>query len=167
VSRATRPRLALVTGLGVAVVAAMPPARAAVEPGGARRVKAVAFAPLFDARTRFKARTTAELRFRATDAFTGVAVRPKDISLSLRHGAAGTSIPLPVIPVKKGVFAVTFRPDGPGQYWITASIRGAAPGSIPEVHLGVVGLAEGLVEVPPEEDPGVKGKTQKQGPRRR
>ena len=60
-----------------------------------------------------------------------------------------------------------FTPQGPGQYWIAAAVRGVPGGSIPAVHLGVVGVAAGLIEVPPEEDVDVKGAKSKHAMRMR
>jgi len=157
---ATRSHLVLITGLGLGLafpVAALP------APTSASRVRDVVVAPLFDAQTRFRVKKTVELRFRAREAVSGVPVRPQDISFSFRRqGEAGAPIELPARQVKKGVFAVPFTPAAPGGYWLSASIRGVPAGSIPTVHLGVVGLVDGLVEVPPGDDPravkGAKGK---------
>jgi hypothetical protein len=156
----SRPHLVLIAGLGLGLappLAAMPPSMGA---GGAvrvRRAREVIVAPLFDAQTRFKVKKSVELRFRAREAISGVPVRPEDISFSLRRAQGGAPIEVPARQVRKGVFAVPFTPASPGGYWLSASIRGMPAGSIPTVHLGVVGLVDGLVEVPPEDDPAVKG----------
>jgi len=151
------PRLMLVTGLGLGLVtSAVFPARAAHEEGRMPRAKTVVFAPLFDAATRFKVREQVELRFRARDAVTGVPVRAADLAISLRHGESGRSIPMRARQVKPGVFALSFKPHDPGQYWIAAEVQGAATQPQGAIRLGVVGVAEGLVEVAPEEDPDVR-----------
>jgi hypothetical protein len=145
----TRSRLVLVTGLGLAVAAA--PSQAAGDFYGAGRPRTVrtgrprtvAFAPLFDAYMMFKVNESVQLRFRAREALSAVPIRSEDISFSLQHGANGASRELPMKAVKKGVFEVPFTPEMPGQYWVTASIRGAPAGSVPAVLLGAVGLAEG------------------------
>jgi hypothetical protein len=54
--------------------------------------------------------------------------------------------------VKPGVVEVRFQPSGPGQYAVVPSIYGEPLTATPAVHLGVVGLSYGIVEVPPEED---------------
>jgi hypothetical protein len=158
-------RLALFAGLSLAI-AAVSPSQAAGGPGRAARAKGVSLAPLFDTNTRFKVKKTAALRFRVKNDAPGAPLRSGDISFSLRHSAGGASTEMPAKEAKKGVFEVRFTPEGPGQYWIAAAVRGAPAGSIPAVHLGVVGVADGLVEVPPEEDPGTKRtKTKQHGSR--
>jgi hypothetical protein len=122
-------------------------------------------APLFDTHKRFRVKETAALRFRVEG--PGAPVRAADISFSLRHGTEAASTGLPAKEPKKGVFEVQFTPEGPGQYWIAAAVRGAPAGSIPAVHLGVVGFADGFVEVPPEEDPGTRRMKTKHGSRAR
>jgi hypothetical protein len=155
-SRISTQHLVLVTGLGL-VVSAAPQARAAPQAGAAthqgpsRRNRAVSFAALFDTQTTFKARATVELRFRAREAISGDPIRNRDISFHLRRGADGVRIPLPATEVRKGVFAVAFTPPGPGDYWLSPAVRGAPSGTIPEIHLGVLGLAERPVEVRPED----------------
>jgi hypothetical protein len=58
--------------------------------------------------------------------------------------------------LKKGVFEVPFTPAGPGQYAVAVQIRGAPAGSLPPVRLGVVGVADGLIEEQPEADAELK-----------
>jgi hypothetical protein len=141
------------------------PSRAAGDTGRAARAKGFSLAPLFDTNKRFKVKETAALRFRVMAA--GARVRGADVSFSLRHGTETVSTDLPAKEPKKGVFEVRFTPEGPGQYWIAAAVRGAPAGSIPAVHLGVVGVAEGMVEVPPEEDPATRRMNTKHGSRAR
>jgi hypothetical protein len=150
-NRASRPRLALVTGLGLVVAAVPPPARAATNETvrTTRRSRAVAFAPLFDTYTSFKAGTALELRFRAREALTGIPIRQKEISFHLRNEE--TTVRLPAKEVKKGVFAVPFAPHSPGEYWLEVSIRGAEAEAIPAVRLGVLGIAENPSEGPPDD----------------
>ncbi|MFL5442635.1 MAG: hypothetical protein ACJ79W_26060 [Myxococcales bacterium] len=154
--RISTQHLVLVTGLGLVVGAApqarpAPVARVATHHSASRRTRAVSFAALFDTETTFKAKATVELRFRAREAISGDPIRDRDISFHLRRGAYGASIPLPVAEVRKGVFAVPFTPPGPGDYWLAAAVRGAPSGTIPEIRLGVLGVAEGPVEVRPED----------------
>jgi hypothetical protein len=153
-SRISTQHLMLVTGLGL-VVAAAPQARAATHLSP-RRNRAVSYAALFDTQTRFKAKATVELRFRVREAISGHPICDRDISFHLRRGADGESVRLPATEVRKGVFAVPFTPPGPGGYCLSAAVRGAPPGTIPEIQLAVLGLAEGPVEVPPAEDASVK-----------
>jgi hypothetical protein len=150
-NRASRPRLALVTGLGL-FVAAVPPTRAAntdTVVRTTRRSRAVVCAPLFDTYRSFKAGTAVELRFRAREALTGIPIQRKEISFQLRDDE--TTIPLAATEVKKGVFAVPFTPQGPGQYWLDVSIRGAPADAIPAVRLGVLGLADNVADGPPKD----------------
>ncbi|MFL5373238.1 MAG: hypothetical protein ACJ78T_04555 [Myxococcales bacterium] len=150
--RISTQHLVLVTGLGLVVSAApqarpAPVARIATHHSASRRTRAVSFAALFDTETTFKAKATVELRFRAREAISGDPIRDRDISFHLRRGADGASIPLSAAEVRKGVFAVPFTPPGPGDSWLAAAVRGAPSGTIPEIRLGVLGLAEGAVEV--------------------
>jgi hypothetical protein len=160
-ARATKAtRLALVTGLGLVVVAA-PPSGLAVrlQRAGGRetahdaRARTVSFAPLFDTFASFKAKESVLLRFRATLALSGSPIRPQDITFSLRQGAEGKSRALPTKPVRKGVFEVPFSPEARGQYWVTASIRRHPEGTIPAVRLEVVGPARAWGGAPPGDDP--------------
>ena len=157
-------RLALFAGLSLAVAAVLPSRAAGAGPAAAR-AKGVSLAPLFDTQTRFKVKKTAPLRFRLEP--SGTRVRSSDVSFSLRHAPNGPGIELPARESKRGVFEVQFTPQGPGQYWIAAAVRGVPGGSIPAVHLGVVGVAAGLIEVPPEEDVDVKGAKSKHAMRMR
>jgi hypothetical protein len=154
-SRISTQHLMLVTGLGL-VVAAAPQARAATHMSPSRGCRAVSFAALFDTQTRFKAKATVELRFRAREAISGDPICDRDISFHLRRGADGESVRLPATEIRKGVFAVPFTPPGPGGYCLSAEVRGAPPGTVPEIHLAVLGLAEGPVEGPPAEVASVK-----------
>jgi hypothetical protein len=175
VNRASTPsRLVLVTSLGLAVAAA-PASQAAGDfhcagpgrPVRAGRTRTVSFAPLFDADTSFKVKESVQLRFRAREALSGIPIRSEDISFSLRHGANGATRELPMKAVKKGVFEVPFTPEMPGQYWVTASIRGAPAASVPAVRLGAGGHPDGLLEAPPGEVPRVRNAKGKLGGGRR
>jgi hypothetical protein len=146
-------RLGLLAGMALAL-AAGPSAGEGRAPDRAARAKDVSLAPLFDTHTRFKPNKTVDLRFRAKD--KGVPVALSDISFSLQHRPGDAAVPLPARELKRGVFVVPFTPAGPGQYAVTAAIRGRPPGSIAPVRLGVVGLAAGLVEEPPEADAQVR-----------
>jgi hypothetical protein len=104
----------------------------------------VCFAPLFDACTSLRDRESVQLRFRARESLSGDPISSQDISFFLRRGSDDLARLLPFKVVKKGVFEVPFTPEGAGQYWISASVRGALPGSLPAVQLGVVGVASSL-----------------------
>ena len=126
--RISTQHLVPVTGLGLVVggapqARAASPARAATHQSASRRNRAVSFAALFDTQTRFKAKATVELRFRAREAISGDPIRDRDISFHLRRGADGASIQLPATEVRKGVFAVPFTPPGPGDYSLSAAIH--------------------------------------------
>jgi hypothetical protein len=110
--------------------------------------KAASFAPLFDAHQRFKPKKTFKLRFRAT--VKGAPVARDEITFSLHHRDEGAG--LPARQVKPGVFEVRFDPREPGQYEVVASIRGLPADATAPVRLGVVGVADGMIELPPEAD---------------
>ena len=143
---------ALLAGLALALVAA-PRASAAGEPSQTSGVKAreVSVAPLFDVNTRFKKKKAVKLRFRAQYKGAGAPLAPNDISFSLKD-PKGTESPMPARLVKKGVFEVPFTPPGPGQYTVTVAIRGVREGAVRPIHLGVLGVADGLIELPEEKD---------------
>jgi hypothetical protein len=149
----TRRGAALFAGLFVAVAAAPRPVAAAprlVAAAGPAAFSAVrSLTPLFDTQTRFKKNQTVKLRFRLKG-------RPQAtldaLSFSLRHGMEATTVPLRVREVRSGVFEVPFTPPAPGQYWILADLRGAKASRILPVRLGVIGVADGMIEVPPQGD---------------
>jgi hypothetical protein len=125
---------------------------AALPRAGSAGVKQVSLAPLFDTHQRFKTKTAVKLRFQAKDTASGAAVPRGDISFFLRHGPKDAPVVLAARVVKPGVFEVPFAPQGPGQYAIVVAVRGTQVGSIAPVRLGVIGVADGLIEVPPSGD---------------
>jgi hypothetical protein len=163
-SRSPSSRIALPAVL-VLALAAVPGARAAGAPGPVRANR-VSLAPLFDTKTRFKPKKTVNLKFRIKDKAASAPVAVDGISFSLVHGPGAAGVALPVREVRKGVFEVPFTPPGPGQYAVVASLRGAPGLSIPPVRLGVVGVADGLIEEPPEADAEASRKGRKLGKRR-
>jgi hypothetical protein len=158
-------RVALLATLALALAAVPRPGEAgeAPKPVRARKVSVV---PLFDTNKRFKPKKTFKLQFRAKEKGSGAPVALDDISFSLRHGPGDAGTQLPARELKKGVFEVPFTPPGPGQYAVVASIRGAPAASIPPVRLGVVGMAEGIIEEPAEADADARRKGRKIGKRR-
>jgi hypothetical protein len=110
--------------------------------------------PLFNANQRFKPKKTYKLRLRARER-SGAPVAGDEISFSLRHAPGKASTPLAARKVKDGVFEVPFKPMGPGQYALVASIRGQPETAVPLVRLGVIGYVDGILEVPPKEDAAV------------
>jgi hypothetical protein len=137
--------MSLLAGLLFAILAAPLPAAAGT--GRTARTGKVSFAPLFDTNARLHARQAVQLRFRAAGHVPALA----DVSVSLRRGPHDGEMRLPIRRVKGGVFEVPFAPLWPGQYLLAIEVRGVKrPAS--QVTLGVVGVAPGLVEVPPEED---------------
>jgi hypothetical protein len=112
----------------------------------------VKLSPLFDTRTRFKPKQTVKLKFEAVEAKSGAPIGKGNIFFFLRHPLKKSGNPLAARAVKAGVFEVPFTPEGPGQYSVLVQVRGAQLGSIPPVRLGVVGVVDGLIEVPPEKD---------------
>jgi len=117
-------------------------------PGAAASGNAVSLVPLFDTHQRFQPEKTFKLRFRATR--KGAPVAASEISFKLRHGR--DELAMPVRAVKPGVVEVRFQAPGPGQYALVPSVYGEPLTATPPVHVGVVGLSYGIVEVPPEED---------------
>jgi hypothetical protein len=149
-----RSRILSLAGIAVACMAA-PLAGAAGEPGGARS-REVACAPLFDASTRFKPNETVMLRFRLEDKASRAPIPLKAISVSLLHPPREPEVRLSPRKVRQGVFEVPFTPRGPGRYTLLVAVRGAPERAIPPLHLGVVGVADGLKEQPPSADPDAK-----------
>jgi len=133
-------------------LAAVPRSGAAGAPSRPGRANRVSLAPLFDPHTRFKPKKTVKLMFRIKEKAASAPVALDGISFSLLHGPGATGVPLPAREVRKGVFEVPFTPPGPGQYAVVAALRGAPPDAIPPVRLGVVGVADGMIEEPPEAD---------------
>ena len=133
----------------VAAPAALPANAAAHQAG--RKAPAI-FAPLFDPGTRFRPGKTVKLRFRARRTRGGGPLEVSDVSFWLRHGRPGAEVRLLATKVKRDVFEVPFTPLGPGQYAVLMAVHGAPRNAVPPVRLGVVGVARGLVEEPPEAD---------------
>jgi len=152
--RSSLPHQALVLAL---TLAALPRA-------GSAGVKQVSLAPLFDTHMRFKPKNPVKLRFRLQDR-SGAPVARRDVTFSLRHGQKDVAAPLQARAVKPGVFEVPFAPQGPGLYLVVVAVRGTQVGSIAPVRLGVVGLAEGLVEVSADKDLEIKQQAKNGGRR--
>ena len=158
-----RSRVALALLLALAAV----PRRGEAAPANRPvRAKTASVVPLFDANKRFRPKKTFKLRFRALQA-SGAPVKLTDIAFALRHGPAGDDARLPARELKKGVFEVPFTPAGPGQYAVVASIAGTPAGSVAPVRLGVLGVADGIIEEPPEADVEAARKARKPGGSRR
>jgi hypothetical protein len=150
--------------LVLALSSAALPCAAAAGAGGRDAKVAVKFAPLFNTMTRFQPKKLVKLRFKAVDAKTGAPVAKDQIVFRLRQGyGVTTETGLSAKQVKPGVFEVPFKPEGPGQYAVLAYVRGATAGEIAPVRLGVLGLADGLVEVPASEDADVQRRAHAMG----
>jgi hypothetical protein len=158
-------RVALFATLTLALAAVPRPSEAG-EASQRLSARKVSLVPLFDTNKRFKPNKTFKLRFRAREKASGAPVAMDDISFSVRHGPRDAGTQVPARELKEGVFEVPFTPLGPGQYAVVASIRGAPAASIPPVRLGVVGVADGLIEEPPEADADASRKGRKLGKRR-
>jgi hypothetical protein len=152
----TSSRIAILGVLGAMFAAAPRPASGAEQrPAAAGKGRPVALQPLFDTQQRFKPKKTVLLRFRVQDAASGASLPLGDVSFLVK----GPKEPETVVPARKlrsGVFVVPFTPPGPGRYAVLAAVRGAPVGSIAPIHLGVVGVSDGLIELGPEADAEVK-----------
>jgi hypothetical protein len=146
----TLSQLAIVSAVA-AVLAAAPTAASAAPPPSDRHL---VLKPLFDPKTRFKPKKTVQLRFRLQDE-VGASVRVEDVSFSLL-GPKEPEKALAARKLKNGVFVMPFTPPGPGRYAVLAAVRGAKVGSIAPVHFGVIGVADGLIELPREADAEIK-----------
>jgi len=160
-------RIAILAALAAALAAAPRSAPAAEKSPASAKERRVTLEPLFDVQQRFKPKKTVLLRFRVQDAASGASIPLKDVSFSVT--GPKQQHPETVRARKKGnVFVVPFTPPGPGRYSVVAAVRGAPVGSIEPVRLGVVGVAEGLVELPPEADAEIqrrgKGNPRSTGP---
>jgi hypothetical protein len=145
-----RARLTFLAALAAAAAVALP---ANASNRAATRQKAPAtFTPLFDTNTRFKPGKTVKLRFRAHRTQGRAPLDVAEVSFWLRHGPPGAELRLLAKKVKADVFEVPFTPLGPGQYAVLMAVHGAPRNAIAPVRLGVVGVARGLVEEPPEAD---------------
>jgi hypothetical protein len=144
-----RARLTFLAALAAAAVGL--PAVAGARAAAGQKAPAV-FAPLFDTNTRFRPGKTVKLRFRARLTRGGGRLDVSDVSFWLRHGRAGAEVRLLATQVKDDVFEVPFTPLGPGQYAVLMAVHGAPRNAVAPVRLGVVGVARGLVEEPPEAD---------------
>jgi hypothetical protein len=148
-------RMAVFGALAAALAAAPRPAPAAgKEPAAAGKARRVALQPLFDVHQRFKPKKTVLLRFRVQDARSGASLPLEDVSFLVK----GPNQPEAVATAHKrgSVFVLPFTPSGPGRYAVLAAVRGAPVGSIAPIHLGVVGVSDGLIELGPEADAEVK-----------
>jgi len=144
-------RIAILGALAAALAAAPRSAWAAGKSAAPAKERRITLEPLFDVHHRFKPKKTVLLRFRVRDAASGASLPLKDVSFSVT--GPKKQHPESAAARKKGsVFLVPFTPPGPGRYSVVATVRGSPVGSIQPVQLGVVGVADGLVELPPEAD---------------
>jgi hypothetical protein len=151
----TLSRIAIFGALAVMLAAASPAASGAERrPAAAGKTRRVTLQPLFDTQKRFKPKKPVLLRFRVQDSASGASLRLEDVSFLVK----GPNQPETVAAVRKlgSVFVVAFTPAGPGRYAVVAAVRGAPVGSIAPIHLGVVGVSDGLTELGPEADAEVK-----------
>jgi hypothetical protein len=148
-------RIAILGALAAAVAVAPRPASAAGQyPAPSAKERRATLEPLFDVQKRFKPKETVLLRFRVHDAASGASLPLTDVSFSVK----GPKQPETVAAARKkgNVFLVSFTPSGPGRYSVVATVRDSPVGSIAPIHLGVVGVSDGLTELPPEADADVK-----------
>jgi hypothetical protein len=159
----------IVVGVALAAALGALPRPALASRGAATKGHEVVLKPLFDTNKRFKPKKTVLLRFRVQDKATGVSLGLEKVSFSLLHPPRDPDVPLAARKLKNGVFVVPFTPTGPGRYAILAAVRGASLGSIRPVQIGVVGVADGLTELPPSADAEVRqrGKGPMRSARRR
>lgn len=136
---------------------------AALPRAGSAGVRQVSLSPLFNPRAPFKNKTEVKLKFQAKDVGTGKPVAKEDIVFSLLHGPKDPAVELKARQVKAGVFEVPFAPQGPGKYLVVVSVRGTQLGSIAPVRLGVIGVADGIVEITSDKDVEMKDRARKMG----
>ncbi len=146
-----RARLTFLAALAAAAAVALPAQASNRALAGGQKAPAT-FAPLFDTNTRFKPGKMVKLRFRARRTKGRAPLALADVSFWLRHGRPGAEVRLLATKVGGDVFEIPFAPLGPGQYAVLMSVHGAPRNAIAPVRLGVVGVARGLVEEPPEAD---------------
>ena len=150
----TSSRIAILGALAAMLAAAPRLASGAERTAATGKARRVTLRPLFDTQKRFKPKKTFLLRFRVQDAASGASLPLEDVSFLVK----GPKDPETVASARKrgSVFVVSFTPAGPGRYAVLATVRGAPVGSIAPIHLGVVGVSDGLTELGPEADAEVK-----------
>jgi hypothetical protein len=134
----------------LAALAMVTPAAAA-----ANDDRPVTFRPLFDLNKRFKKREMAKLKFEVKDA-RGAPVRAARLAFSIRHGTDGEVLPLRATDARGGAVEVPFEPGQPGAFWVFASLRARPDVRFAPVRVSVLGVVDGLVELPPSADVDVK-----------
>ncbi|HEY2029616.1 MAG TPA: hypothetical protein VGH20_10435 [Myxococcales bacterium] len=115
----------------------------------------VTFKPLFDVNKRLKKREIANLKFVVKDA-RGAVVPAAGLSFKVRHGTGGDVLPLRARNARGGAVEVPFQPGEPGAFWIFASLRARPDLVLPPIRVSVLGVVDGLVELPPSADVDVK-----------
>lgn len=115
----------------------------------------VTFKPLFDVNARLKKRAIAHLKFEVKDA-RGAVVPAAGLVFKVRHGTDGDVLPLRARNARGGAVEVQFQPGEPGAFWIFASLRARPELTLSPVRLSVLGVADGLVELPESADADVK-----------
>jgi hypothetical protein len=152
----TSSQIAILGAIAAMLAAAPRPVSAAEQrPGTAGKARRVVLLPLFDTQKRFKPKKTVLLRFHVQDATSGASLPLEDVSFLVK-GPQQPEAVAPARKLKSGVFVVPFTPSGPGRHAVVAAVRGAPVGSIAPIHLGVVGVSDGLIELGPEADAEVK-----------
>jgi hypothetical protein len=146
-----RARLSFLAALAAATAVALPANASNRALAGGHKAPAT-FAPLFDTNARFKPGKTVKLRFRARRTKGRAPLALTDVSFWLRHGPPGAERRLLATKVGGDVFEIPFTPLDPGQYAVLMAVHGAPRNAIAPVRFGVVGVARGLVEEPPEAD---------------
>jgi hypothetical protein len=120
--------------------------------------RAVTFKPLFDLNKRLKKREIANLKFEVKDA-RGAAVPAAGLIFKVRHGTDGDVLPLRARNARGGAVEVPFQPGQPGAFWIFASLRARPELALQPVRVSVLGVADGLIELPESADVDVKRAT--------
>jgi len=118
----------------------------------------VSLKPLFDVNKRFKKHELAKLKFEVKDA-RGAVVPAADLQFSVRHGTDGDVLPLRAKNARGGAVEVPFQPGEPGAFWVFASLRGHPELTFLPVRISVLGVVDGIVELPPSADVDIKRAT--------
>lgn len=118
----------------------------------------VTLKPLFDVNKRLRKHELAKLNFEVKDA-RGAAVPAAALLFSVRHGTDGKLLPLRAKQARGGAVEVPFQPGQPGAFYVFASLRAHPEVALLPVRISVLGVVDGVLELPPSADVDVKRAT--------